>query len=173
MLRSTAGTKIGNTNFKSRVNRSNRLSETEYLSIPKSFLAFLVGFIDGDGYIGIKKSYKDYVTIHLTISIHLDDLSILNHIQSVLKIGNVYTYPSRKSPTARLEISKIDLQEILFPLLLYHNLFFLTKTRRAQYDKAMYILNNDVKFYSDLPLISIEELYTKGESYLNLPFFKD
>jgi hypothetical protein len=167
---------IGNINSKSHKAKLNKLSEAEYLAIPKSFLAFLIGFIDGDGYIGIKKSYKDSVTVHLAISLHLDDITVLNYIQSVLKIGKIYSYPNRKSPTARLVISKLELQEVVFPLLLYHGLFFLTNTRRAQYNMAMYIFNNDIKKYSELPSVArvvIQELPTSALEYVNLPFFKD
>jgi hypothetical protein len=51
---------IGTFKQKSRINRNKRLTSDEYLSIPKSFIAFLVGFIDGDGYIQISKSNKDF-----------------------------------------------------------------------------------------------------------------
>lgn len=148
---------------------------TEYLDIPKSFLAFLIGFIDGDGYIGIQKSYKDTIAIHLTISLHLDDIAVLNFIQSVLKIGKIFSYPDRKSPTVRLIFSRSELQEVLFPLFLHHEIFFLTNTRRAQYNRVMYIFDNGIKFYSDLPSVFpiIQELPTSSLGYTNLSFFKD
>ena len=166
---------IGIIDSKSRAKKLNRLSTAEYLAIPKSFLAFLIGFIDGDGYIGIKKSYKDRIEVYLSISIHLEDIAILNYIQSTLKIGKIYSYPDRKSPTVRLVINKSELQEILFPLFLHHELFFLTKTRRAQYHMAMYIFNNNVKKYSELPSVApiTQELPISALEYANLPFFKD
>nr|YP_009568435.1 hypothetical protein [Drechslerella brochopaga]QBL02517.1 hypothetical protein [Drechslerella brochopaga] len=165
---------IGIPSSKSRSNRSKWLSEAEYLTVPKSFLAFLVGFIDGDGCISIKRD-KDYVTFRLIISLHLDDISTINYIQSVLKIGKIYTYPSRKSPTVKLVFNKTELQEVLFPLLQYHGIFFLTKNRRTQYDLAMFILNNNVKLSSELiqtvPVIHKQPKTAKG--YVNLPFFND
>jgi hypothetical protein len=166
---------VGTINYKSRTAKSNRLSEAEYLIIPKSFLGFLIGYIDGDGYIGIQKNYNGTVTVHLTISVHLEDIGSLNYIQSVLKIGKIYLYPHRKSPTARLVISKSELQEVLFPLFLYHGLFFLTKTRRGQYNRAMYIFNNDIKNYSEVPpvVLDTQELPTSALKYANLHFFKD
>ena len=166
---------IGIIDSKSRAKKLNRLSTAEYLAIPKSFLAFLIGFIDGDGYIGIKKSYKDRIEVYLSISIHLEDIAILNYIQSILKIGKIYSYPNRKSPTVRLVISKSELQEILFPLFLHHELFFLTKTRRGQYHMAMHIFNNNVKEYSELPSVApiTQELPISALEYANLPFFKD
>jgi len=166
---------IGTINYKSRTSKLNRLSTTEYLAIPKSFLAFLIGFIDGDGYIGVKKNYNGSITVHLTISLHLNDITILNYIQSVLKLGKVYAYPNWKTPKVRLVFSKSELQEVLFPLFLHHELFFLTNTRRAQYYMAMHIFNNDVKKYLDLPSVApvIQELPTSALEYTNLPFFKD
>ena len=161
--------------MKSRSNRSKRFSEDEYLLIPSSFLAFLVGLIDGDGYINFRKSNLGYIIFDLRISIHLDDIALLKYIQSVLKIGKIYTYHQRKSPTVRLTFNKTDLQEILFPLLLHHGIFFLTERRRAQYNIAMYILNNNIKKYSELPKVApiIHKLPTNGEGYVNLSFFKN
>ncbi len=80
---------IGTFKQKSRINRNKRLTSDEYLSIPKSFIAFLVGFIDGDGYIQISKSNKDFVSFNLAISIHLNDISVLYYIQYVLKLGAI------------------------------------------------------------------------------------
>ena len=152
-----------------------RLSEAEYLAIPKSFLAFLIGFIDGDGYIGIRKSYKDSISIHLTLSVHLDDISILNYIQSVLKLGKLYDYPVWSSPTARLVISRLELQEVLFPLFIQSGFFFLTNNRRGQYFKAMHIFNNGITKYTEIPSVATvtPELTIGALEYSNLPFFND
>ena len=161
--------------MKSRSNRSKRLSEDEYLLVPSSFLAFLIGVVDGDGYIKTHKSTQDYINLGLTISIHLDDIALLNYIQSVLKIGKIHTYPKWKSPTARLVFNKTDLQEILFPLLLHHGIFFLTERRRAQYNMAMYIFNNNIKKYSELPKVApiLYKLPRNAEGYCNLSFFNN
>jgi hypothetical protein len=99
----------------------------------------------------------------------------LNYIQSVLKLGTIYTYPDRKSPTCRLIINKTELQEVFFPLLLYHKIFFLTETRRAQFNMAMHILTKDIKIYSCLPEVPpvLFELPLNAERYPNLPFFKN
>lgn len=61
-------------------NNISKLDKSEYLSIPYSFLAFLTGLIDGDGYIQITKTSKGFITIKLVISIHLDDISTLEYI---------------------------------------------------------------------------------------------
>lgn len=137
-------------NALNKLNNTKIISEKEYISIPKSFLGFLVGFIDGDGYIQISKTSKGFITIKLVISLHLNDLSTLEYIHSVIKIGNITTYRDNRSPTCKLIINRTDLQKVIFPLLLYHNIFFLSHTRRAQFDLAMYILKNDVKIFHAL-----------------------
>lgn len=165
---------IGIRSSRSLSNRSKWLTESEYLSIPKSFFAFLAGFIDADGCISIKRD-RGYVSFSLIISLHIDDILIINYIQSILKFGKIYTYPGRKSPTVKLVFNKTELQELLFPLFLHHGIFFLTNTRRAQYDIAMYILQKNIKFDSELLLSApvIRELPTRAEDYVKLPFFKD
>ena len=158
-------------------NKSKRLDKKEYLSIPAAFLAFLVGFIDGDGYIQVTKTTKGYISINLTISIHLDDISTLEYIQSVLKLGKITVYRDLKSPCCKLRINRTDLQEVIFPLLIHHEIFFLTDTRRAQYDLVMHILKNEIKFYSLIPekedIPSTLELPKNSVDFVKLAFFKN
>jgi hypothetical protein len=132
-------------------NRSLKLDKKEYITTPSSFLAFLVGLIDGDGYIQITKTSKGFIAIKLVISLHLDDISTLEYIHSVLKIGKINVYKDLRSPACKLVINKTDLQEVLFPLLLYHNIFFLTITRVEQFNLAMYIMKNDIKLFHQIP----------------------
>lgn len=132
-------------------NKNLRLDKQEYLSLPPSFLAFFVGFIDGDGYIQITKTTKGFIAIKLVISIHLEDLSTLEYIQSVLKLGKLTVYRDLKSPTCKLILNRTELQEVIFPLLLHHNIFFLTDTRRAQFDLAMLIFKQEIKIFADIP----------------------
>jgi len=161
--------------FKKRIN-SSRLEAKQYLSIPPSFLAFLTGLIDGDGYIQITKTTKGFITMKLVISLHLEDLSTLEYINSVLKLGKLTTYRNNRSPTCKLIINKTDLQEILFPLLLYQNIFFLTETIMNKFNLAIYILKYDIRTYDAIP--SVEnvpvnfELKTPSD-YIKLPFFRN
>jgi LAGLIDADG endonuclease len=154
-----------------------RLSKKEYLTIPPSFLAFFVGLIDGDGYIQVTRTPKGFITIKLVISIHLEDVSILEYIQSVLKVGKITVYKDLKSPRCRLIINRTNLQEIIFPLLLHHNIFFLTESRRAQFDLAMFILKNEKKIYDQIPNIksipSVFKLPKTISDYTSLIFFKN
>ena len=165
-----------NTNALKKGNKKVRLNKEEYLSIPPSFLSFLVGFIDGDGYIQITKTTKGFIAIKLVISIHLEDLSSLEYIRSVLKIGKITIYKDNRSPTCKLIINKTDLQEVLFPLLLHHNIFFLTETRNNQFKTAMEILEQDIKMFDNIPNISnIPERFNlvNAADYAKLSFFKN
>lgn len=158
-------------------NKVLRLDKQEYISIPSSFIAFLVGLVDGDGYIQVTKTTKGFIAMKLVISLHLDDLSTLEYIHSVLKIGKITIYKDLRSPTCKLVINKTDLQEILFPLLIYHNIFFLTITRRDQFNLAMYIMKNDIKLYNQIPDIKnipvVFKLPQNSFDYTLLHFFRN
>ncbi len=161
--------------------KKTRLDKTEYLSIPYQFIAFLAGFIDGDGYIQVSRTTKGFITIKLTISIHLEDISTLEYIQSVLKLGKILINKDHKSPSCKLIINRTDLQEVIFPLLLHHGIFFLTDTRRAQFDLAMFILKQDKKVYDYIPagssgkgeILTLFELPKTPSDYATLAFFKN
>jgi len=154
-----------------------RLDKREYLSIPYSFIAFLAGLIDGDGYLQVTKTTKGFITIKLVISIHLDDISSLKYIQSVLNLGKISINRDHKSPNCKLIINRTDLQQVLFPLLLHHQIFFLTETRRAQFDLAMFIMKNDQKVYHEIPvtgeIATLFKLPSTARDYTNLAFFKN
>lgn len=171
---------IGNVH-KNALKRFNKiLDKKDYISIPSSFIAFLVGLIDGDGYIQITKTTKGFITMKLTISLHLDDISTLEYIQSVLKLGTINTYKDLKSPTCKLVINRTELQEIFFPLLIYNNIFFLTETRNDQFNLAMDILKNDIKKYDDISSLRMKDniknvfkLPENAYDYTLLPFFRN
>jgi len=158
-------------------NKNVRCNKKEYLSIPPSFLSFLAGLIDGDGYIQITKTTKGFIAIKLVISIHLKDISTLEYIRSVLNLGKITIYKDNKSPTCKLIINKTDLQEILFPLLLHHNIFFLTETRNNQFNTAMVILDKDIKRFDLIPdinnMVKIFNLPVDAVDYVKLSFFKN
>jgi hypothetical protein len=113
----------------------------------------------------------------LVISLHLKDISTLEYITSVLKLGKIIIYKDLKSPTCRLVINRTDLQEVLFPLLIYNKIFFITNTRMDQFNLAMYILQQDIKLYNEIPNIKnipyIFELPKNPLDYTLLHFFKN
>nr|YP_009445548.1 LAGLIDADG endonuclease [Bipolaris cookei]ATV95711.1 LAGLIDADG endonuclease [Bipolaris cookei] len=154
---------------------NSRLENQEYLNIPSSFLAFFAGLVDGDGYIQITNTTKGFITIKLVISLHLEDLSTLEYINSVLKVGKLNIYRDNRSPTCKLVINRTDLQEIVFPLFLYNNIFFLTETRSKQFNSAMYILKNDIRTFDKIPKdIPVSfELPKTPLDYTKLLFFRN
>lgn len=155
--------------------RSNTVNEKEFYSIPAPFLAFLAGLIDGDGYIQITRTTKGFITMKLVISLHLKDLSTLEYIHSVLSLGKITIYKDLRSPTCKLIINKTDLQQYLFPLLIYHNIYFLTETRVKQFNLAVFILKNDLRLFesisSNIPLVF--SMPQTASDYIKLFFFKN
>lgn len=154
-----------------------RLDKREYLSIPYPFIAFLAGLIDGNGYIQITRTTKGFIAIKLIITIHLDDISTLEYIHSVLKLGKISINRDNKNPICKLIINRTDLQEVIFPLFLHHAIFFLTETRKYQFDLAFFIFINNIKVFDQIP--SIKEINTFFElpktatGYVELAFFKN
>lgn len=159
-----------------------RFDKREYLSIPFQFLAFLVGLIDGDGYIQVTETTKGYIAIKLVICLELADLSTLEYIHSVLKLGKITIYKDIRNPICKLIINRTELQEVLFPLFIHHNIFFLTHNRTMQFKLTMTIFNNGIKLYDEvLPLkgnlvnkeSKVNHLSLATLEYFNLTFFKN
>lgn len=155
----------------------NNNNDLEYLKeIPFSFIAMLTGFIDGDGHISISKSLKGYIKIKLVIALDKNELLLLKNFQYILKIGEIYEYKNK----CIYIINRTDLQKIIFPLLKYHNIYFLTYNRKIEYEKALYIIKNEILYYKDIPKIinysnNIEEISLQEniQYYINLKFFNN
>jgi hypothetical protein len=101
------------------------------------------------------------------------EVDMLKYIQSILKVGRINEYPTNN--TVKYTISRTDLQEIIFPLLIYHNLFFLTNTRRDQFYLALFIFKNNLIKFSDIPSSYPKQnnLPETANGYTILPFFKN
>lgn len=168
---------IGNVHKNALKKMNKLLDKKQYISTPTSFLAFLVGLIDGDGYIQITKTTKGFITLKLIISLHIEDISTLQYIHSTLKLGSINVYKDLRSPTCKLVINRTELQEVLFPLLIHNNIFFLTETRVNQFNLAMHILKNDIKVFDEIPSKdNIEDIFKLPEDahgYTLLHFFKN
>jgi hypothetical protein len=152
------------------------------LAIPISFLGKLAGIIDGDGYIRVvaSDSLRKFAAISLLITLIHTELPLLILIKDTLGIGRIvgpYKNPKGED-TISLIFNKTELQQVLFPLFIYHGIFFLTYDRRAQYAKAIFLMEQGLTKMSDLPLLSetikskfIFSLPNSPLGYLNLPFF--
>lgn len=149
--------------FKNRQHTLQCSEEEYFLSISKEFLGIFVGFVDGDGHISVAKN-GIYFKIKLIIELHKRDSETLEHIFSVLKIGNI----SYKEKTVTYEINRKHLQTVLFPLLLHHSIHFLTTARQSQYAKAIYVITNNITLYEVL----LNSTYSSNKplNYLSLPF---
>ena len=111
-------------------------------NVDVSFLSFLVGLIDGDGYIQARKKSNGYLEFNLVITFNNRDLATFEYILSKLHFGII----AKVSPSlSKLVIYNFELKYILVPLLLKHGLFFLTKNRIDQYNLLLYTLDNNIK----------------------------
>lgn len=176
---STIG-KVNESALRGKKSRTDQDKQAFLSSISYDFISMFMGLIDGDGYIAITKIGLDTIRIELVLSVDIKDIKLLQHIKDVLKIGRINEYPNI-SGAAKLIIGKVDLQEVLFPLILHYKLFFLTDTLicrrqiRKQFNLCMHLLENNITKFSSIPSIdNIKDLFTLPESsigYVNLPFF--
>jgi hypothetical protein len=112
------------------------------------FLAFLVGVIDGDGYIQMRKKLNGYIEFNLVITFNNRDMATFEYILSKLHFGIIARI---NSTTSKLVIYNFELKYILVPLLLEHGLFFLTENRINQYNWLLYTLEHNIKKWNLLP----------------------
>lgn len=170
---------IGNVNQISisgagKLHSSPKREEKAYFySIPFEFISMFIGLIDGDGYLAITQANRGYIRIELILSLNVRDLDLLKYLLSVLKIGRVNIYPNIN--TAKFIMSKGDLKEVFFPLIIHHDLFFLTKTRCDQFNKALYILQKEILKFEIIPEC-IPATFTAPntpQDYKSLPFFEN
>jgi len=169
---------IGNINWGAMRGRKAMTDKSSFLSIPFPLLATLAGLIDGDGYIAITRTAKGYIEVLLSISLDVRDGPMLCHIHETLGFGRIAGpfLNQNGSSTIKLIFSRTDLQELLFPLFQHHSIFFLTNTRRSQFDLAIYIFCNNVTRFDMLPsFVGTNLLHTLPSlpaEYLSLNFFR-
>jgi hypothetical protein len=142
------------------------------LSIPKSFLAMLVGLIDGDGYLKVVKTTTGFLQVEMVLGLELKDLGLIQHIHSVLGFGRVLI---NEKNVAKYIMGRADLQQCFFPLLLHHGLFFLTFTRRDQFNKMMAVFMGNITRFAGLPSVypTYYPLPVTALGFVRLPFFAD
>lgn len=171
---------IGTINWKViRAGRKAPYSEHEiknFLQIPYNVVARFVGLADAEGVISVNHTGTGFVRIFLKITVHVRDASLLQSVRaSLLNIGNIHAVDA--AGKVSWVIPKTDLQEILFPLMIYHNIYFLVEVRRQQFNKAMYVLENHITKWSDVANTSLPisqylpDLPTTALGLASLPFF--
>lgn len=113
-----------------------------------NFLSFLVGLIDGDGYIQARKKSNGYIEFNLVLTFQNRDLATFEYILGKLHFGVI----ARVSPTvSKLVFYNFELKYVLVPLLLKHGIFFLTENRINQYNLLLYTLEYNIKKWELLP----------------------
>jgi hypothetical protein len=143
-------------------------------NVDVSFLSFLVGIIDGDGYIQAIKKSNGYLEFNLVITFHNRDLATFEYIMGKLHFGVI----GKISPTlSKFVVYNYELKYILVPLLLKHNLFFLTENRIKQYNILLYTLENNIKKWELLPEDKIPNysplVLNNPYDIINIWYFKD
>jgi hypothetical protein len=91
-------------------------------NVDVSFLSFLVGLIDGDGYIQARKKSNGYIEFNLVITFNNRDLATFEYILGKLHFGVIAKIDSTLS---KLVIYNFELKYVLVPLLL--KLIFLNR----------------------------------------------
>jgi hypothetical protein len=134
----------------------NELQKAKYLDIPYNFICLLVGIIDGDGYIAVTRTIKGYIEILLIISLDHKDRDLLEYIQKTIGFGRINGPFFNKDGTITSKSvffseKRVDLQEILFPLFIYSDIFFLTDIRRKQFNLAVFVVTNNILKFDDIP----------------------
>lgn len=135
---------------KIELTKTNVTSKKEIIhpNVDVSFLSFLVGVIDGDGYIQCRKKSNGYIEFNLVITFQNRDLATFEYILSKLHFGVIAKVDSKLS---KLVLYNFELKYVLVPLLLKHGLFFLTENRINQYNLLLYTLDNNIKKWEFLP----------------------
>jgi len=146
-------------------------------------LEIFIGVLDGDGYIeiGPQKQSNSKSTIRSRIVLRLEkkDKELLNLFVNNLKIGKIDELKNVNQ--YRLIISKTDTFNIIYPFLKYSNIEFLIHNRRRQFFLLKYIIDNNIKYWEDVDLNKINNLfveYNKKQQLgfvdiINLPYFNN
>jgi hypothetical protein len=144
-----------------------------YFKNDVDFLSFLVGLIDGDGYIFNRFRKNGYIESNLIITFHNRDIKTFEYILNKLGFGTILKVNKDDS---KYVIYNFELRYILVPLLIRNNLYFLTKTRSQQYNVLLYIIENNIKKWENFPTeIPNYNSYNLNDSseILNLWFFRN
>ena len=95
------------------INYSTKLSVNNS-KISGEFLSWFSGFTDGEGNFSIMLD-RTYIRFRFKISLHIDDLEVLNVIKSNLNIGNIIVEEKRNS-CAFVVQSFSELKDVLCPI---------------------------------------------------------
>jgi hypothetical protein len=83
------------------------------LTVDFSFLSFLIGVIDGDGYIQCRKRFNDYIEFNLVITFNNRDLKTFELIKNQLNFGTIKRI---RNTVSKFVVYNFELKYILIPL---------------------------------------------------------
>ena len=134
-------------------------------------LAWLVGFVEGDGWFSISKKGK-YLTYEFGIELSIRDVQLIYKIKDLLGIG-VFTYrkTQNRSQTVIFRVrNKSHLKEIILPIFEKYPLISNKQYDFLRFKKA---LLSDIIYYNDLDNDYIRPLepLNSVETILSLPYF--
>jgi len=144
-------------------------------------LEILIGVLDGDGYIeiGPQKQFNSKSTIRsrIVLRLHKKDKELLNLFANSLKTGKIDELKNVNQ--YRLIISKTDIFNFIYPFLKNSNIEFLVYNRRRQFFLLKYIIENKLKYWEDVDLTKIDNLFVESNKkfgfidIINLPYFNN
>lgn len=145
----------------------------KFIKIPYNSVARLVGLIDGEGYLPTR-NVEDYIQLALHIGINVRDLPLLEELRAEFNNIGIISPPNDNN-IVYWTIYRTDLQEVLFPLIIHHGIFFLNPIRREQYNLQLYVIETGITRYQLLPTNVPISMYLpplpNAEGIFNLPFF--
>lgn len=147
----------------------------ELLNISPKILAMFAGFVDGDGCFNLGRvSSSNYIKCRLLIQLSDKDLESLEYFRDVFKVGIINH--NLKTEVVTYTISTKDLFNIIIPLLVYHNITFLNEKRRHQFNRVLFMFDNNISKFDlllDNPPTSnyLLPLPETSEGLIELPFF--
>ena len=80
--------------------------KSKFLDVPYFFLSMFVDLVDGDGYIKATTTTNGFISLELVLSLDIAELKMLKHLNSVLNIGRVISYPNTK--VVKYIIGRVD-----------------------------------------------------------------
>ncbi len=115
--------------------------------VPIDFLFWLSGFTDAEGNFLITFD-RGFVKFRFKITLHIDDIEVLNKIKSKLKIGRVVAESNRDRCSYVVEKFE-DIKNVICPLFRAFSLYTSKRLDFEDFDKAVQIKGNVKKILSD------------------------
>ena len=132
--------------------------------------AYLVGLIEGDGWISVSKKGK-YLLYEVGIELGIRDVQLIYKIKDLLGVGVVsFRKTNGRAETVSLRIrSKSHLIAVILPIL---DKYPLLSNRQYDYLRFRDALLSGVKHYEDLPeYVRPKSPLNSIESLINVPYF--